>query len=99
MSVLAVVIEGVWVPVDEDGRPVVNPKPDTRVTPTSTMEQIVANFAQIVCLAQDLPGEDQRRVRDFARAALATLEATTSLKSDDQKMFDRALRGGSDDAA
>ena len=94
MPVVAIVVDGKWVPVGEDGRPVVNPKPDTRLTPTSTMQQIVANFSQIVCLAQDLSDDDQRRVRDFARATLSTLEATTSLRRDDQQMFDRALRGG-----
>jgi hypothetical protein len=92
MAIVATVIDGVWVPVDDNGRPV-NPKPNTYVPPTSDLDQIVSHFAQVVQLAQDLSDEDQRRVRDFARATLATLEATTSLPNSDQKMFDRALRG------
>jgi hypothetical protein len=91
MAVVAMVVDGKWVPVGDDGRPVVNPKPNA--TPTSDIDQIVKHFAQVVQLAQGLSDEDQRRVRDFARAALATLEATTSLPKSDQRKFERALRG------
>jgi hypothetical protein len=91
--IVAMVVDGEFIPLGGDGRPVVNPKPDTRETPTSEIDQIVAHFARVVCLAQGLPDEDQRRVRDFARACLSTLEATTSLPNSDQKMFDRALAG------
>jgi hypothetical protein len=60
---------------------------------SSDLDNVVAHLAQVVKLAQNLPGEDQRRVRDFARATLATLEATTSLPKSDQRTFERALRG------
>ena len=71
MAIVATVVDGVWVPVGDDGRPFVNPKADSHVTPTSDIDQIVAHFAAVVRLAQDLSDEDQRRVRDFARATLA----------------------------
>jgi hypothetical protein len=92
MAIFATVVDGVWVPVD-DGRPRVNPRVDVIDAPISDIDQIVQHLAQVVRLAQDLSDEDQRRVRDFVRAALATLEATTSLPRSDQKTFERALRG------
>jgi len=93
VAIVATVVDGVWVPVGDDGRPFVNPKADSHVTPTSDIDQIVAHFAAVVRLAQDLSDEDQRRVRDFARATLATLEATTMLPKSDQARFQRSLRG------
>lgn len=94
MAIIATAVDGVWVPVGDDGRPFVNPKPNVHETPTSDIDQIVAHFATCVRLAQNLSDEDQRRVRDFARATLAALECTTMLPKSDQARFQRSLRGG-----
>lgn len=95
MAVVAIVVDGVWVPID-DGRPAVNPKADSHVIDASSsdVDRIVAHLAQVIKLAQNLSDGDQRRVRDFVRAALATLEATTSLPKSDQRKFEKSLRGG-----
>ncbi len=90
MAVVAIVVDGKWTAID-DGRPHVI---DTQ---RSDVDRIVAHLAQVVRLAQGLPNDDQRRARDFVRAALATLEATTSLPKSDQKIFRESLRGGGSD--
>lgn len=99
MAIIATVVDGVWVPVGDDGRPFVNPKANSHVTQTSDVELIVKHLAQVVRLAQGLSDEDQRRVRDFVNATQSTLFATTYLAKSDQKIFERALRGDSGDAA
>jgi hypothetical protein len=60
---------------------------------SSDLSAVVSHLATVVRLAQGLPDQDQRRVRDFVRATLATLEATTALPKSDQRTFERALRG------
>jgi hypothetical protein len=85
MSVVAIVENGVWTPVT-DGH-------QHTVTVNTPMGDIVAHLAAVVKQAQPLSAEDQRRVRDFVRATLATLEATTSLPKADQKLFERSLSG------
>ena len=85
MAVVGIVVDGKWTSID-DGRPVIDPS-------LSDIDQIIRHFAQVVRLAQGLSDEDQRRVRDFARATLATLEATTMLPKSDQARFQRSLRG------
>jgi len=93
MALVAVVQNGVWVPVD-DGRPPVNQKDDTHLINiyTSDVDQIVAHLAQVVRLAQGLSTTDARRVRELVHATSSTLWATTALSSDDQKLFERSLR-------
>jgi len=95
MAVVAVVIDGKWVPLDDDGQPLVRQKVDAQVIDAlNDFDQIVACLGQVVRRAQGLSDEDQRRVRDFVRATLAALEATTSLPKNDQRMFERSLLGG-----
>jgi hypothetical protein len=86
MAVVAIVQNGVWTPVT-DGQ-------QHAVTVNTPMGDIVAHLAAVVKLAQPLSDEDQRRTRDFVRATLATLEATTSLPKADQREWERSLRGG-----
>jgi hypothetical protein len=82
---VAIVENGVWTPVT-DGH-------QHAVTVNTPMGDIVAHLSAVVKLAQPLSAEDQRRTRDFVRAALSTLEATTSLPKSDQKLFEKSLRG------
>jgi len=86
MAVVGVVVNGVWTSID-DGRPA-----HVIDASISDIDNIVLHLGAVVRLAQGLAAEDQRRVRDFVRAALATLEATTSLPKSDQRKFERSLR-------
>jgi hypothetical protein len=94
MGVVAVVVDGVWTPVDDGRPPPVNPKTDTYVIDPSTsdVDRIVAHLGQVVRLAQNLSETDARRVRDFVHAASSMLSATTYLPAKDQAQFERALR-------
>lgn len=93
MSVVAIIQNGVWTPVD-DGQPPTNPRSDTHVIDASTSEvdRIIAHLGQVVRLAQNLTPEDARRARDFMHAASSMLTATTYLPGPDQARFERALR-------
>lgn len=76
MSVVGIIVDGKW-----DGRP-----------PANDIDQIVAHLAEVVRIAQNLSPEDARRARDFFHAAWGMLSATTSLPTQDQARFARALR-------
>jgi hypothetical protein len=86
MAVVAIIVDGKWTAID-DGRNEID-------TPSSDIDRILNHLAQVVRLAQGLPDDDQRRTRDFVRAALATLEATTSLPKADQRKFNKLLSRG-----
>jgi hypothetical protein len=86
MAVVAIIENGKWVPVTDGHQ-------QHAVTVNTPMDAIVDHLAAVVKQAQSLSDHDQRRTRDFVRAALATLEATTSLPKSDQRMFERSLRG------
>jgi hypothetical protein len=88
MGVVAIIVDGKWTVID-DGRP----------PSTSDIDRIAAHLGQAVRLAQNLKPTDARRARDLVHAAQGALNASTYLPRDDQKLFERALRGGSDDAA
>lgn len=98
MSVVAVIIEGKWTPVDADGHPQTQPPANLRSdrclvdTSGDVVEQIVAHLGQVVRLAQNLSPTDARRVRDFVHAASSMLSATTYLTGPDQARFEQALR-------
>jgi hypothetical protein len=75
----SVIVDGVW-------------RHPQEVVSANDVDRIVASLGQVVALAQTLSDVDQRRVRDFVRATLAMLEATTSLPKSDQTMFETMLR-------
>jgi hypothetical protein len=96
MAVLAVVIDGKWTPLGDDGQPLVRQSADTQVIEASMggVEEIAGLLGQVVRLAQGLGPEDARRARDFMHAAQAAMTATTYLSGPDQQTFERSLRGG-----
>ena len=95
MRSIAVIIDGVWQqPQVNNDDHAINARNNSYVIDPSRNEvdQIVAHLSQVIRLAQSLSEPDQRRVRDFVRAAQAMLDATTSLPQSDQKIFETALR-------
>jgi hypothetical protein len=88
MRNVAVIIDGVWQPQSNDDVHAIN----ARNHCYGAVDQIVALLTQVCLQAQSLSEKDQRRVRDFIRAALSMLEATTSLPKSDQKIFEAHLR-------
>jgi hypothetical protein len=94
MAVVAVVIDGKWTPLDDDGQPLVRQRADTQIEASMGVDQIAGLLGQVVRLAQGLSPEDARRARDFMHAASAAMTATTYLDESDQRKFERSLRGG-----
>jgi hypothetical protein len=94
MRNLAVIIDGVWQALNDEGQPITDVRNNSNVTNSSMSEvdQIVALLTQIVVRAQSLSEPDQRRVRDFVHATTSMLSATTYLPKSDQRLFELALR-------
>jgi hypothetical protein len=90
MAVVGIIVDGKWTAID-DGRNEID-------TPSSDIDRIAAALGQAVRLAQNLNPTDARRARDLMHAAQGMMSATTYLPADDQKFFERALRGDRDDA-
>jgi hypothetical protein len=92
---IAVIIDGVWQwqePPQVVNDHAISARNNSNVVNLSEVDQIVSLLTQVVVKAQGLSDGDQRRVRDFVRAALSMLEATTSLPKSDQRIFEAALR-------
>jgi hypothetical protein len=94
MRNLAVIVDGVWLPLNAEGQPITNVSNNSSVTNSSMSEvdQIVSLLTQVLVRAQSLSEQDQRRVRDFVQASQAMLTATTYLPKSDQRLFETALR-------
>jgi hypothetical protein len=101
MGLVAIVENGVWTTIDT-GQPSApanhvsqkNNSHEVEVDTRSDIDKIASHLGQAVRLAQHLNPTDARRARDLMHAAQGAMSAMTYLPADDQKLFERSLRGG-----
>ena len=92
-QVVARCIDGVWTS-PEGVSNVVRDGHHQLDSSISDVDAITAMLGEIVRRTQKLSRDDQQRVRSFVYAAQNILEATTRLPSEDQRIFEDALRAG-----
>jgi hypothetical protein len=98
-SVIATIVDGVWVPAQHHQQPPQRPvsqEVGSNVvefdTSRTDVEKIAAHLSQIIRVAQGLSESDARRARDLLHAASGLLMATTYLPKEDQAQLEQALR-------
>jgi hypothetical protein len=80
---VAVLVDGKLYPADAGHR---------ALEPMQPVDEIVHMLSRVVSLAQTLSERDAGRVREFVRITQAALTASTCLPSNDQQLFQDALR-------
>jgi hypothetical protein len=92
-ELIATIVNGEWVPIVDGHSQVTAPNSQpAQIMPIDAVDRVVAHLSEVIALAQGMSATDQRRIREFVAAAHSLLSATTVLPTEDQKIFETALR-------